>query len=175
MKKTGKLLSALAASTAFAAALAGCNTTGCTDNRSSIPLAGFYSASDETSVSIDSLEIGGIGAPNDSLIINIDDISNQVYLPLRSTASTASYFITYRQKSLEQLGISDTVTIDYTSIPFFASEECGAMYRYRINSLSHTSILLDSVAITAADSLITNANIETLRFFFLVSTSNDSD
>ena len=43
--------------------LGGCNTTGCMDNRSSIPLAGFYSLESGTQIEIDSVNIGGVNAP----------------------------------------------------------------------------------------------------------------
>lgn len=172
----GKFATAItAAAVASTALLAGCNTTGCTDNRSSIPLAGFYSASDEAAVTLDSLEIGGVGAPNDSLLLHAGEKAKEIYLPLRSTATSASFYIIYRQKALERWNLADTVTMDYVSTPYFASEECGAMYRYRITALTHTSNLLDSVAVTAVDSLITNRNIETLRFFFLTSDTNDPE
>ena len=52
----------------------------------------------------------------------------------------------------------------YTSEPYFASEECGAMYRYRIHTMRNTFHLLDSVVIV--DSLITNADVVTLKFYF---------
>lgn len=44
----------------------GCNSSGCMENQSSIPLAGFYSAGTEERVVIDSIKVYGLGAPGDS-------------------------------------------------------------------------------------------------------------
>ena len=66
-----------------ATALVACNTTGCIDNGSSLPLAGFYSSSTKSKITINSLTIGGVGAKNDSLIINKESAS-QAYLPFRA-------------------------------------------------------------------------------------------
>ena len=55
------------AGVALLAPTAGCNTESCTENQSSIPLAGFY-GSDGTKVSVDSLCIRGVGAPSDSAL-----------------------------------------------------------------------------------------------------------
>lgn len=164
MKNSGVILAILLAAVT---AISGCNTTGCTDNRSSIPLAGFYSATDETAISLDSLEIGGIGAPADSLLMITGESASSIYLPFRATYDEISYFIRYTYKALAEFGIADTITFTYDAIPYFASEECGAMFRYKITRLRHTSSILDSVAIVPDDSIITNVNIESLRFYFI--------
>ncbi len=145
--------------------LSGCNTTGCTDNRSSIPLAGFYSVEEQDAISIDSISIGGVGAPNDSLLLDCQH-AGAVYLPFRQTASTASFFIAYKQKALDFPELVDTVTFDYDPIKYFASEECGAMLRYRIRRIAYTRHILDSVAIIPADSTIINVDVENLKLFF---------
>lgn len=145
-------------------ALSGCNTSGCTDNRSSIPLAGFYSSTTGTTITLDSLDIMGVGAPGDSLLLGAGTKASEVYLPLRSDSESVTYRIYYMYEALE--GMCDDITIGYESYPYFASEECGAMYRYRIRSIDHSRMVLDSVAVTAVDSVITNANVETLRLFF---------
>lgn len=164
------ILNRLTAAAAIVAAcglsfLPGCNTTGCTDNRSSLPLAGFYAVEDEKAILIDSVSIGGVGAPNDSLLLDCES-AGAVYLPLRQTASTASFFIAYKQKALDFPSLVDTITFDYDPIKYFASEECGAMLRYRIRRIAHTRHILDSVAIVPADSTIINVDIENLKLFF---------
>lgn len=145
--------------------LSGCNTTGCTDNRSSLPLAGFYSVEEQKAISIDSISIGGVGAPNDSLLLDCQQ-AGAVYLPFRQTASTASFFIAYKQKALDFPELVDTVTFNYDPIKYFASEECGAMLRYRIRRVAYTRHILDSVDVIPADSTIINVDIENLKFFF---------
>ena len=58
--------------------LAGCNTTGCLDNQSSIPLAGFYSSATGQQISISTLEITGVGVPNDSILVTAGTVANSV-------------------------------------------------------------------------------------------------
>ena len=151
---------------AFAASLLiqACSSTGCTENQNSVPLAGFYSMSTGDAITIDSLAIGGVGAPNDSLLVGPSERASQVYLPLRSTETSTTFVIKYMQKALAQYGIEDRITFYYESMPWFASEECGAMYHYRITRVSHTSQILDSVGIS--DSIVTNIERETIGLFF---------
>lgn len=141
-----------------------CNTTGCTDNQNALPLAGLYSYETGKSVTVDSIEIGGIGAPNDSLLYDASEKMSVVYLPFRSTASTSAFYFRYAQKALATHNVADTLTFTYSSSPYFVSEDCGAMYYYRISSLSYTRHVIDSIAIT--DSLVTNSDTERLKIFF---------
>ena len=51
--------------------LSNCGSNGCVDNRSSIPLAQFYSYdAQETALSVDSISIFGIGQPTDSMLLD---------------------------------------------------------------------------------------------------------
>lgn len=170
--KTNSGLRLLAAAlSAIGLMLSGCNTTGCTDNRSSIPLAGFYSSSDHNGISLDSLAIKGVGAPVDTIYLLEPGTSvSQVYLPLRASATSTTFEIIYRYKALD--GLTDLLTLDYEAYPYFASEECGAMYRYRIRRVTHTLVLLDSVSLVPADSIITNAPTVNMHLYFR--TSNQS-
>lgn len=163
-------ISSIIAAVAMTAICWSCTTNGCNDNRSSIPLAGFYS-SEGKAIALDSLNIGGIGAPNDSLLLAAGTSASQVYMPLRSELEEVKYYIAYRYKALDYPQLIDTITFRYNTIPYFASEECGAMMRYHITSLGHTKHLLDSVAIVPTDSIITNVNIENLRLYFKTSSA----
>lgn len=167
------LLSAatLTAMLALASATTGCNSAGCMENQSSIPLAGFYAAGTEERVVIDSIKVYGLGAPGDSALTSSVRAS-QVYLPLRSSAATTSFCFRYLQKNLDIPQLIDTLTIDYDSEPRFVSEECGAMYFYHVRKLTHTSHLIDSVAMP--DSLINNVDIERLKIYFLTQTVDDT-
>jgi len=158
------LLYISAAALLTSALLAACNSTGCTDNQNSVPLAGFYSMTTGDAISVDSLAISGVGAPNDSLLLGPSERASSVYLPLRSGETATTFVIKYMQKALAQYGLEDRITFYYEAQPWFASEECGAMYHYRITRVSHTSQLLDSVGIS--DSLVTNVERETIGLFF---------
>lgn len=151
---------------ALAAALAGCNSTGCTDNQNSVPYAGFYSMATKEKVVIDSLAISGEGAPNDSLLVSPSEKVSSAYLPLRAGESATTFIIKYMQKHLAQAGVQDRVTFYYESTPYFASEECGAMYHYRITRVAHTFQILDSVGIS--DSLVTNVERMTIGLYFRI-------
>lgn len=164
----------LAATTAIAAAAAtSCNTTGCFENRSSLPLARFMDSATNSEATVDSIAIGGVGAPGDSLLNTPGAKSSTVYLPLRSKFDSTSFFFNYLRKNLAAKGVSDTITIDYTTSTRFISEECGALYVYRITALRHTDNEIDSVAVL--DSLVTNTDIPRIEIFFKPSVINGND
>ncbi len=167
MKKT--IIISLACGIASAIALNSCNTSGCTDNQSSLPLAGFYSSQTKSAISLQDLDISGVGAPGDSLLYTSGTSLSQAYLPFRSTATSTAYCFHYTQEGLDDTAYNDTISFSYTSEPYFASEECGAMLRYKITKMSHTDHLIDSVVIT--DSLVTNSDIERLQIYFRTSST----
>lgn len=122
-------------------------------------------------VIIDSLAISGEGAPNDSLLVGPSERVSETYLPFRSTSSATTFVIKYMQKAFAQYGIEDRITFYYETQPWFASEECGAMYHYRITRVAHTSQLIDSVGVS--DSLVTNIERETIGIYFRTSEPDD--
>lgn len=166
----------LRAATAIGAAVlslaSGCNTSGCLDNQSAIPLAEFYSSTTGEVASLNVLRIHGVGAPADSAILKPGSAVSQVYLPMRSTAQSTKWCIAYSSEGLDDPSMNDTVALGYTSIPFFASEECGAMFYYRLTDIRHTVHLIDSVV--AVDSLITNADRVSLKIYFRTSEPDDN-
>jgi len=150
------------------AIIAGCNTQGCTDNRSALPLMGFYSNQTEEGMALDSLDMGGVGAPHDSLLISSGQRVKSLYLPFRYDCAETSFrfHYDYKLQGLDDPAIDDIVTFRYTTEPYFASEECGAYYIYTIRSVEYTRHLIDSVAIV--DSVITNVDMERIKVFFRV-------
>lgn len=159
-----RLRAAAAISAAMLSAASGCNTSGCLENQSAIPLAEFYSSATKKTATLNILRIHGIGAPADSALITPGSSVSQVYLPMRSTTASTAWCIAYNQEGLDSPEFNDTVTFDYTSLPYFASEECGAMYYYQITQIRHTEHLIDSVV--AVDSLITNADRVYFKIYF---------
>lgn len=157
---------------ALLSVLPSCNSVGCTDNKSSIPLAGFYSYEELTPVTVNNVSIGGVGAPNDSLIVSNESVS-QVYLPFRADAGQSRFFIRYEDEALNYPELFDTITFNYTPIPYFASKDCGAMYRYRIDDYSYTRHLVDSVGLVT--DVMTNADIETIRVYFRTRQPDEPD
>ena len=64
--------------------------------------------------------------------------------------------------------VEDTLSFKYERIPYFASEDCGAMYRYRVVEMTYTRNMIDSVAMV--DSMITNVNRRTIEIYFRTQT-----
>lgn len=142
----------------------GCNTGGCYDNQSAIPLAQFLESGTGKALTLRGVKIYGIGAPHDSTLMGTSESRGQVYLPMRSTQSTTGWCFEFAVPD-DTIPVADTLVFEYKSIPFFASEECGAMYYYRIEHYRYTRHIIDSVAV-ANDSLITNADIPTISIYF---------
>lgn len=146
-------------------AVAGCNTTGCLENRNSVPLAGFYASGTGDKIQVLNVQINGLG--NDTVaILEPTQRVSQVYLPMRSTQPSTTWVISYKDEALDGPEYNDTLSFHYDSEPYFASEECGVIYKYRIRQLDVTDHLIDSVVL--ADSVITNVDIEQIRIYFRV-------
>lgn len=167
----GKVLNIFSLIIAGTAALQSCNAVGCTDNKSSIPLAGFYSYENLTAITVSNVSIGGVGAPDDSLLVNNSSVE-KVYLPFRADAGQSKFFIRYEDKDLNFPELFDTITFNYTAIPYFASKECGAMFRYRIDDYAYTRHIVDSVGLVS--DVMTNADVETIRIYFRTKRPDDT-
>lgn len=157
-----------------------CQSSDCLDLRSGIPYAGFYASATGDAIALDSLEIGGLLVPNDSLLLTSGTMTQGLYLPVRSNRDNTSYFIHYAYGYLtdqviedDRRLLDDTITLNYTSTPYFVSQECGAMFRYHIDSVKYTTHLIDSVVCT--DPLVTNIDVERLKIYFRVSTDPADD
>lgn len=153
----------------LAVVLPGCSTVGCLENQSSVPLAGFYSSTTLSSITVDSIWVYGVGARGDSML-NTSLQASTVYLPFRSDMPSTSFAFRYLQQGLDDTSLIDTITFEYNSLPRFVSEECGAMYFYEITQVSHTTHLIDSVAVT--DSLINNYDTQRIEIFFRTAESD---
>ena len=160
------ILPVAAAGIVAAAICTACNSEGCTDNHSALPLMGFYSAVTGEAITLDSIAVGGVGAPGDSLLVAPGQAVQQVYLPFRYGSDATSFFIhyDYPAQGIASPELNDTITFRYTAEPFFASEDCGAMFRYRISAVEHTHHILESVEIT--DSVVTNVERERFMLYF---------
>lgn len=149
----------------------GCNTNGCLENRSSIPKAGFYDSEDKK-ISLDSISITGIGADIEEPINKLGSSISSISLPMRSTKENTTWELAYRWKYLAGGTMADTISLDYESTPYFASEECGVIYRYHITQMRHTTHLVDSVILV--DSMITNIDTEQIKIYFRTQSTDES-
>ncbi|MEG0700760.1 MAG: DUF6452 family protein [Muribaculaceae bacterium] len=164
----GKLLRNIFFALCGVAIVVSCNTNGCLDNQSSIPLAGFYAMDTKKAITIDSISVYGIGVPNDSMILRNAKGIKQVYLPFRLNANVTEYVIHYDQKTLADIRNNDTLTFKYKSIPYFVSNECGAMYQYEIEDFAYTRHLIDSLGLVSKK--ITNVNVESMKIYMRTKT-----
>ncbi len=146
--------------------IAGCSTGACYDNQNSLPKAGFYSAKTGDAVAVSGLSVGGIGAPNDSLLCGPSETVSEVYLPFRPDETSTSF--TFKSGLF-----GDVVTFTYETSPYFASADCGAVWRFRIRSVNWSGTLIDSIAVV--DSLITNVDAMQLKIFLNDSGSEDEE
>lgn len=138
-------------------------TRECRDNRNSIGLAGFYDSVSKEKIAVNGLTVYGIGAPDDALILDNAQAVNRVYLPMPINKTSVQFVFHYTQKGIDDVRFNDTLTINYTPVPHFASKECGSMYFYEINNYSCTKNLVDSVLMPFDK--ITNRDIETVQMF----------
>lgn len=146
--------------------VAACNTEECTDNKNSLPYAGFYSASTHSAIAVDSLMVWGIGAPGDSVLLDTDQFIQNIYLPFRLDSDNTAYVVHYRMRALDNDRYNDTIIFKYKSIPYFVSEACGAIYKYEINDINYTRHIIDSVA--CPNGVIDNKPGENIQIFFRV-------
>ena len=144
-------------------ALKSCSNDGCTENQSSIPLAGFYSTETGESIAMSMLEVYGIDASDKNSLTDKNNPIKQVYLPLRATQNNTAFLIHYGEYG-DAVEYNDTIWIDYNTTPYFASEECGATFRYEITSIRHTDLFIDSIEVV--DPVITNVDVERIKIFF---------
>lgn len=153
---------------AAATVVAGCSNGACYDNQSALPKAAFYVARPDTIVAatVSGLSVSGIGAPGDSLLLNPEKSAGWVYLPFRPDCGQTEF------KFASGL-FADVVTFSYTSRPYFASEECGAMWVFDITGVSWRGSLIDSVAIT--DSIVTNIDLDRIKIIFHPMDGDDSE
>ncbi len=134
---------------AGAALLTGCSSE-CTENKNALPRADFMGTlSPGEQLTLTGLQIEGVGAPGDSLLIEPSSTISEFYIPFRIDTDRTVYRFT-----LEDRGLQSEVTFDYDRIPTFVSAECGVSYRYEIRDIVCSGTLIDSV--TCPDGYIDN-------------------
>lgn len=165
----GKILTLTACAIAvIAAAVApSCNSDGCTEMRSALPIVELHSSATGDVVTLDSLDIHGIGIVGDSLLVHSGTAISQTYLPMRAAESIVKWCIAYRYAGLDDPRLNDTLTLTYTSEPWLADDDCGAMFRYKITGATTTTHLIDSVSIIRPQ--VTNLEEVNLNIYFRIS------
>lgn len=140
--------------------LCGCAGKDCYENQNSLPLAGFYSSEPTPKpISIDSITIFGLDAPDNAMIADSVKSLDKVYLPFRINADATTYIFKFNA-----FNIADTIKFYYQREPWFVNAECGAIYKFHITDIRTTTNLIDSV--TCPTGTITNQNVENLHIYF---------
>lgn len=159
----------LAAIGLLVAVTAGCSGNECYENHTALPLASFYNIADMRPVTLNRVKIYGVGAPGDSVLYTSQNLG-EAYLPFRLWQDTTQYVFAYNgllpdsiAAAYPELVPKDTVTFVYKPKEWFVSPACGAMYFYDMDTVVHTSVLMDSVAF---NEVITNENITNIKIFF---------
>lgn len=159
-----------------------CSTTVCADNRNTMPEAGFYDIDTGAAVSVVGLTVGGIDAPNDSLLY--DNATTQlVYLPLRAAAEVTSFRFHFTGDDYTDPETGETVTVTdydnivtfyYSATPYFDGQECGAIEHFYLDRVDFTpgGHIVD---IQIVDPNVTNEAKEYVHIFFRTTSDTDDD
>ncbi len=148
--------------------LAACGSSGCYENRSSIPIAALYASNAPSqAIAIDSVSLYGIGQSEQTMLLDCAKQVTTMTMPLRNDADTTIYVIQYDMKALSHTTrYNDTITWIYTRYPYFISGDCGVVFNYAIDTIYYTCNLLDSLAIMVDE--VTNVSQETIRLYYYV-------
>ena len=138
---------------------AACGDGSCYDNGNALPLARFYR--DGKKITLSNVTTRGIGAPNDSAYVKGKSLS-ETYLPLRASTTSTQWIIEMAVTNDDTM--SDTLTFHYTTVPYFASAECGAMFAFNIDKVETTRNLIDSVELVQRK--VTNLITESIKIHF---------
>lgn len=140
--------------------LTGCSSE-CYENKNALPLASFVVFDSNTNqaqpVSVDSMQVVGIGVPGDSILWDGGTMSS-LFIPFRTDSDTTQYRFTELRS-----GATDIATFIYSRSPRFVSAECGVSFVYTIQSISTLGVFIDSITCPAGE--ITNKNIENLKIY----------
>lgn len=147
--------------------LSGCGSSGCHENRSSIPQAVLYASNNPAQkIAIDSITLYGVGQWQDSVLLDCARKVSSFKMPLRIDADTTQYVIHYDMRALSSLRYNDTLTFVYRRYPFFISGDCGVVFKYYIDAMYHTANVLDSAVLVNKE--VNNEEQETIRLYYYV-------
>ena len=140
--------------------LEGCGEGSCDDNGSAVPLAWFYGSGTTKQVTVGNVTVYAIGAPGDTVLVNNQSV-NELSLPLRVSTDRTQWCLTFM--TTDSLFVTDTLTLAYRPIEYFASVECGTMYIFDLQQVTSTHNVIDSVLVTQPH--VTNVEQVNLRIY----------
>lgn len=136
--------------------LISCAQGSCFEETKSSLKATFYSDITKKPVIPDTLTISGL--KNDSIIYNKATNVQPALFELNPATTSSGFLITIN-------GVTDTLTVWYSSYPHLISKECGYTFYNHLDSipLKHFNIIK---SIEIKNPTITNLNVENIRIFF---------
>lgn len=161
MGKFLKIISYLLLTGCFSFSFIACDETECTESTVVEFYGNFYNVRDNT-VYTDTLAIYGIGAPNDSLLIDSMSIKS-ISLPLKLTDTETSFVFDFINRAKAAI-VRDTVFVYHQNNVHFISDACGCVMFFSIDSIAYTKHKIDSIAINLKD--VINEPQENIQLFF---------
>jgi hypothetical protein len=133
-----------------------CTPLSCFDETEAFMKASFYSNDTKKILAPDSLTMYGINMDSNTLYSKSVKVQ-PAYLPLNPSAQSCTMIIRIN-------GINDTLDIRYSSYPHLISKECGVAFYHNIDTISHTTNIIDYIYISKGT--ITTINEENIRIFY---------
>lgn len=152
-----------------------CSTDECEENSSALPLAGFYSSSDDPKpVTLQSITVFGIGAPGDSAIMR-NGSASEVFLPFDLNSPKSDFVIRYDGLAPASGGVApaDTLRFEYGKTPWFSNIACGVSYIFDVEKISSTQHFIDSV--TCPTGKIDYHKGQNIRIYFHTEDSGEGE
>lgn len=140
--------------------LISCTPGSCFEETKSSLKATFYLKINDTlskAQAPDTLTLRGLN--NDSIQYNKSLKIQPALFELNASSSNSKFIITVN-------GVSDTLTIWYSSYPHFISKECGYTFYHHLDSIpiKHFNFIKDIYI--GKNRTITNLNVENIRIFY---------
>lgn len=103
----------------------------------------------------DSLSL--IGTGRESYIYHKNTLVQPALIPLDASANSCSFDIRIN-------GVSDGLSIVYSTHPHFVSKECGYVFYHSVESVSFTKNIIDTIII--CNNEVTTLNEENIRIYY---------
>ncbi|MCU0472539.1 MAG: DUF6452 family protein [Bacteroidales bacterium] len=133
-----------------------CTQEACFDETNAYLKASFYLYSTQKPLAPDSLTLYGTGRDT-SKIYNKTPSTKQALIPLNSSAGSCCFIVRIN-------GVSDTLSIWYTSYPHLLSQECGYTYFHTLDSVAVTKNIVDTLTVQLY--AVTTLNGENIRIYY---------
>lgn len=133
-----------------------CTQEACFEETNAYLKASLYLNDTQKNLAPDSLTIFGTGMDTRK-IYNKTPAIKQALIPLNSSTGNCGFIIRIN-------GVSDTLSVWYTSYPHLLSQECGYTFYHTIDSVVVTKNIIDSIPVRL--NKVTTLNGENIRIYY---------